>query len=112
MPGKVVKWDQTGSKHSPGPNFAHYERARKECGAHLVFNAFWSVQHFCVYHMVMRDSMHAIDLGVIITLLKAILRKYYECVEKILNIEGRAAAKLERRFRRILARWTGPDGQR
>jgi hypothetical protein len=56
--------------------------------------------------------MHAIDLGVIITLIRAILRAFLETVELVLDINGRAAAKLEARFRNILARRTGPDGQR
>ena len=44
--------------------------------------------------MLMRDTMHQIDLGVIISFFKAILRKYLECVETHLNIPGRAARKL------------------
>jgi len=108
----VVDWGDDGSTHRPGPNSAHYEDARTRCGAHLLFNAFWMVPHFCVHQMLMRDSMHTIDLGIIITLIRAILRAFLECVETILNIEGRAAAKLESRFRNILARYTGPDGQR
>ena len=47
--------------------------------AHLLYNAFWLVNHFCVHQMLMRDRMHTIDLGVIITLIKAIMRKIYEC---------------------------------
>jgi hypothetical protein len=62
--------------------------------------------------MLMRDAMHAIDLGIIITLIRAILRAFLECVELQLDIVGRAAAKLEKRFRNILAIRTGPDGQR
>ncbi len=56
--------------------------------------------------------MHAIDLGAIIRLILAILRKFYVCVEQILNVEGGLAAKkLEERMRRCLARREGPDGQ-
>jgi hypothetical protein len=108
----VVDWGDDGSTHRPGPNSAHYEDGRTRCGAHLVFNAFWMVPYFCVHQMLMRDSMHTIDLGIIITIIRAILRAFLECVELVLNIEGRAAAKLESRFRNILARYTGPDGQR
>lgn len=60
----------------------------------------------------MRDSLHTIDLGIIVTLIRAILRCFFECVEHHLNIEGQAAAKLEKRFRMVLNRRTGPDGQR
>ena len=109
---KVVDWGEDGSTHSPGPNSVHYETMRQVAGAHLVFNAFWLIPHFCVHQMLMRDAMHAIDLGVIITIIRAILRAFLECVELALDIEGRAAAKLELRFRNILARRTGPDGQR
>ena len=56
--------------------------------------------------------MHAIDLGVIITLMRAILRALFELVELLLDIDGRATAKLEARFRNVLASRVGPDGQR
>ena len=62
--------------------------------------------------MLPRDGMHAIDLGAIIRLILAILRKYWICVELILEMEGLAAKKLEARMRRCLARREGPDGQR
>ena len=52
--------------------------------------------------MYMRDTMHQIDLGVIISFMKAILRKYLECVENHLNIPGRAAKKLTERLQRML----------
>ena len=109
---KIVDWGEDGSTHRPGPMAEHYESGRQRCGAHLVFNAFWLIPHFCIHQMLMRDAMHAIDLGVIITLIRAILRAFLETVELVLDIEGRAVAKLESRFRNILARRTGPDGQR
>ena len=43
--GSVVDWDEDGSNVRPGPEASHYEAARKECGAHLLFNAFWKVLH-------------------------------------------------------------------
>ena len=43
--------------------------------------------HFCSHQML----MHAIDLGVIITLIRAILRALFELVELLLGIDGRAA---------------------
>jgi hypothetical protein len=61
--------------------------------------------------MLPRDGMHAIDLGALIRLILAILRKYWECVEKELGQEGLAAALLEARLRMYLARRTGPDDQ-
>jgi hypothetical protein len=48
--------------HSPGPNAALYEWFSNLAGAHLVFNAFWKIQHFCVHQMLVRDQMHQIDL--------------------------------------------------
>ena len=65
-----------------------YESQRKKAGAHLFFNAFWLIPHFCINLMYMRDTMHQIDSGVIISFLKAILRKFKECVEIPLNIAG------------------------
>ena len=61
--------------------------------------------------MLPRDGMHAIDLGAMIRLILAILRKYWECVEKELGQEGLAAATLETRLRMYLARRNGPDDQ-
>ncbi len=58
-----------------------------------------------------RDGMHAIDLGAIIRLILAILRKFFECVERILDMERLAGKKLGERMRQCLARREGPDGQ-
>jgi len=109
---KIVDWGEDGSTHRPGPKAAHYAEGRQRCGAHLVFNALWIISNLCIHQLLMRDCMHAIDLGVIITLIRAILRAFLECVELKLNIEGRAVAKLEARFRNVLAYRAGPDGQR
>ena len=111
--GRVVDWGE-GEKptHSPGPNSSHYEAFRTLCNAHLVFNAFWSIPHFCVHQMLMRDPMHQVDLGVIVHLIRAILRKFEECVEKVLDIPGRAVARLQARFELMLAKRKGADGQR
>ena len=48
--------------------------------------------------------MHQIDSGVIISFLKAILRKFRECVELPLGIAGAAAAKLTARLRKLLGK--------
>jgi hypothetical protein len=42
--------------------------------------------------MLPRDGMHEIDFGAIIRLIMAKSLKYFECVEKILNMEGLAAS--------------------
>jgi hypothetical protein len=62
--------------------------------------------------MLMRDPMHQVDLGVIVHLIKAILRKYSDCVESILGIPGRAAARLKERFGLLFSKHKGHDGQR
>ena len=67
------------------PGAIYYEAQRKMAGAHLVFNAFWLISHFCINLMYMRDPMHQVDNGIIITFLKAILCKYRECVESTLD---------------------------
>jgi hypothetical protein len=112
--GSVVDWDEDGSNIRPGPEADHYERARIECGASLLFNAFWRVNFFCVHQMLVRDLMHQIDLGVIVRLIMAILKKYWECVLQYLDEgkSGLAAKRLEERLRRALARRTGRNGQR
>jgi hypothetical protein len=111
--GPVVNWGQEPTRtHSAGPNSSHYEAFRAVCGAHLVYNAFWNVKHFCVHQMLMRDPMHQVDLGVIVHLVKAILRKYSDCVESILGIPGRAAARLKERFGLLFSKHKGHDGQR
>jgi hypothetical protein len=61
--------------------------------------------------MLMRDPMHQVDLGVIVHLIKAILRKFRESVETALKIPGRAARRLSDRFDLMLAKRKGPDGQ-
>jgi hypothetical protein len=55
--------------------------------------------------------IHPPNLEMIIRLIMAILLKYWNCVEKILDIEGLAAKRLEERMRRCLAVREGPDGQ-
>jgi hypothetical protein len=61
--GPVVEWNEDGSCVRPGPESSHYEAGRSECGAHLLFNAFWTVAHCCVHQLLIRDSMHQIDFG-------------------------------------------------
>jgi hypothetical protein len=97
QPGEpVVTWGEAPDHvHSLGPNAAKYERFHAHAGAHLVFNAFWKVQHFCVHQMLMRDPMHQIDLGAIVHLIRAILRKFQECVEIALDKVGLAAKKIK-----------------
>ena len=94
------------------PGVKHYEAQRRKAGAHLLFNAFWLIPHFCVNLMYMRDPMHQIDNGVIITFLKAILRKYRECVENTLDKIGLAAKKLTSRLRLLLRKYTNATGHR
>jgi hypothetical protein len=65
-----------------------------------------------VHQMLMRDPMHQIDLGAIIHLIKAILRKFTECVETALDQCGLAAKRLGQRFQLMLAKRNGRDGQR
>ncbi len=60
----------------------------------------------------MRDPMHQIDMGAIIHLIKATLRKFNECVETALDQYGLAAKRLGQRFRLMLAKRSGRDGQR
>ena len=62
--------------------------------------------------MLMRDPMHQIDLGVILHLLRAILRKFKEVVEDFLKKPGSAAAKLSARIRLMLKETDGQNGQK
>ena len=123
---RVVKWDPDGRNVRPGPGMItliliihimyiisnivynpgvrYYESQRLKAGAHLFFNAFWLIPNFCINQMYMRDPMHQIDSGVIISFLKAVLRKFRECVEFPLGIPGAAAKKLTGRLRRLLGR--------
>jgi hypothetical protein len=68
-------------------------QSEKKGGAHLFFNAFWLIPHFCINLMYMRDTMHQIDSGVIISFLEAILRKFRECVEISLGLGAAAASR-------------------
>jgi hypothetical protein len=71
--GSVVDFGQHPDRiHSPGPNASPYEQFRSQAGAHaahLIFNAFWTIPHFCVHQMLMRDPMHQVDLGARCTIL-------------------------------------------
>jgi hypothetical protein len=107
----VLEWDGDGRRKA-GPGVKGYDRVRKLAGAHLVQNAFWLAQGFCVYQMCMRDPMHQIDHGVIIYLLRAILWRYVESVEKKLQVPFRTAAqKLTARLNMVLGARTGENGQ-
>ncbi len=68
----------------------------------MFFNAFWLIPHFFINHMYMRDTMNQIDSGVIISFLKAILRKFRECVEIPLGLA--AAKKLTDRLHMLLGK--------
>ena len=57
----VLSSDGEGAKVTPGPAAKSYERARTAAGAHLIFNAFWLVSSFCCYQMYMRDSLHQVN---------------------------------------------------
>ena len=112
--GSVVEWDEDGSNVRPGPNAHKYEKVRKECGAHLLYNAFWKIKNFCVQQMLPRDWMHAFDLGALIRLIIAILLKYFFCATEEceeMDMEGLAASRMEARMRMYLAHQEGPDGQ-
>ena len=111
--GSVVDFGELPDRiHKPGPNASHYEQFRSQAGAHLIFNAFWTIPHFCVHQMLMRDPMHQVDLGAIVHLIRAILRKFKECVETALDMPGLAARKLGNRLRLMLAKRSTPGGQR
>jgi hypothetical protein len=78
VPGPVVEMEDDGKSNRPGPAFKSYETARSQAsGAHLLFNAFWLVSSFCIYQMYMRDSLHQIDHGITIHVLRGILRLFY-----------------------------------
>lgn len=75
-------------------------------------SSFQRIPHFCVNLMYMRDPMHQIDNGIIISFLKAILRKYRECVESTMDKIGLAAKKLTLRLRLLLRKYTNVTGHR
>ncbi len=71
----VVEFTDDG-ECKPGPSAQFYERSRAAAGAHLMFNAFWMVSTFCIYQMYMRDSLHQVDHGIIVHIMRAILRLF------------------------------------
>jgi len=73
----VVEFSNDGRTHTEGPAGRQYEREHKRAGFHLFFNAFWLVSSFCLFQMYMRDSLHQIDHGVVIHVLRGILRLFY-----------------------------------
>ena len=82
----VVEFGEDCSFHRPGPNSTYYEDAWPICGAHLVFNALWLISNFCVHQILMRDGLHAIDVGIIITHIRAILQEFLEILGSVLDI--------------------------
>jgi hypothetical protein len=65
----------------------------------------------CINMMHMRDTIHQIDSYVIISLLKAMLRKFHECVEKPVGLAGAAASKLTCRLRKLIGKEKTASGQ-
>jgi hypothetical protein len=98
--------------HSPGPNASQYEQFHFQAGAHLIFNACWTIQHFCVHQMLRRDPMHQIDLRAIVHRIRAILRKFKECVDTALDMPGLAARILRQPLEIMLAKRTIHGGQK
>ncbi len=88
----------------------NYDSQRKLAGSHLLFNSFWLNPHFCINLMYMSDTMHQIDSCAIISVLKAILLKFSDCVELPLGIAGEAAEKLTSRLQRLLGKQTSASG--
>jgi hypothetical protein len=77
-----------GKTTKPGPSASQYERGRAVAGAHLLFNAFWLISSFCICQMYMRDSLHQVDHGVIIHILRGILRLFFgELVVICINLK-------------------------
>jgi len=72
----VVEFSADGTSSKAGPAASSYEKSRAAAGCHLVFNAFWLASTFCLSQMYMRDSLHQIDHGVFIHILRAILRLF------------------------------------
>jgi len=107
----VVTWHPQTKEMVPGPASRFYESGRKRAGCHLVYNAFWAIQGFCIYQMCMRDPMHQMDKGVIVQLLKAILHLYYEQVESVMGEAGLAAKKLTTRLSAALGSRTDSAGR-
>ena len=108
----VVTWHPQTKEMVPGPASKYYESGRKRAGCHLVFNAFWAIQVFCIYQMCMRDPMHQMDKGVIVQLLKAILHLYHEQVESVMGQAGLAAKKMTARLSAALGSRTDSAGRK
>ena len=73
----VVEFSNDGQTHTEGPAARSYDQEHRRCGFHLFFNAFWLISDFCLFQMHMRDSLHQIYHGVIIHVLRGILRLFY-----------------------------------
>jgi hypothetical protein len=100
--GPVVQWTDDGTCIRPGSESSHCEAGRADCGKLLS-------RQCCVHQLLLRDSMHQIDLGVFILLIMAILRKYWDDVLQFLKdgSDGLEAKKLQERLCKLLARRVG-----
>ena len=119
---RLVDWYAETKKMTPGPSATrcarNYESSRQKVGCHLVWNAFWAINGFCIFQMCMRDPiipMHQVDKGVVVTLLKGILLLYAEhCeqIETVMNSAGSAANKSTERINKALGSRTDAAGRR
>ena len=103
----VVTWHPQTKEMVPGPASRYYNSSRLRAGCHLVYNAFWAIQGFCIYQLCMLDPMHQVEKGVI-----AILRLYSEQVESVLGKAGLAAKKLTSRLTAALGSRTDKAGRK
>jgi hypothetical protein len=76
----LVELEDDGKSSRPGParpGAKSYERGRTAAGGHLLFNVFWLIPTFCIFQMYMRDSLHQVDHGIVIHVLRGILRLFF-----------------------------------
>ena len=108
----VVDWDAETKKMTQGQSSGSYEFALKKAGCHPIWNAFWIINGLCIFQMCMRDPIHEIDKGVLLTLLKTILRLYAEQIELVMSSAGSAAKKLTERLNKAFGSRTDAAGRR
>ena len=72
----MAVFSNDGKSSTEGPAAGSYQKTRTQAGAHLVINEIRLVSTFCLCQMYMRDSLHQVDHGIIIHVMRAILRVF------------------------------------
>ena len=73
----MAVFSNDGKSSTEGPAAGSYQKTRTQAGAHLVINEIRLVSTFCLCQMYMRDSLHQVDHGIIIHVMRATMSLFW-----------------------------------